>query len=75
MAEFPGVSRWQIVVENPKGKDALFLKVQLDGDFDPKKCEALFQKRLKLRPSIEILPKGEALPENAPLLLDNRRFD
>ena len=74
MAAFPGVSGWQIVVENPKGKDALFLKVRLDGDFDLKKCETLFQKRLKLRPVIEILPKGEDMPEDAPLLVDNRHF-
>jgi phenylacetate-CoA ligase len=68
---FEQISRWQIRVENPGGRDALILKLDCEGDIDQEACAAAFQKRMKLKPQIEF---GD-VAEDAPRLVDERSFD
>lgn len=65
------IKRWQLRVENPGGRDALILRIDCRGDLDAEACAAAFQKRMKLRPQIEM---GE-VAEDAPRLLDKRVFE
>ena len=74
-ARFPGIRRFQIVVENPGGKDALTVVLELCGDLDPEAFAKAFSDRLKLRPKLRVLPAGDCLPGDAKALVDNRTFD
>ncbi len=74
-ARFPGIRRFQILVENPGGKDALFVVLELCGDLDPEAFAKAFQDRLKLRPTLRVLPAGDCLPDNAKALEDRRTFE
>jgi len=65
------IRRWQIRVENPGGRDSLILRVDCADALDLDACAAAFQKRMKLRPKIEL---GE-VPEGAPKLVDERTFE
>jgi len=75
MQMFPQIKAWQIVVSNPKGKDTLTVKLAVQNDLDQGRFIAKFQERLKLRPQVELLPAGESLPEGAPSLVDERKWD
>jgi phenylacetate-CoA ligase len=74
-ARFPSIRRFQIVVENPGGKDALAVVLETCGDLDQDAFIKAFQDRLKLRPALRVLPAGDCLPEDAKALVDNRTFE
>jgi phenylacetate-CoA ligase len=74
-ARFPAIRRFQIVVENPGGKDSLALVLETCGDLDQDAFVRAFQDRLKLRPTLRVLPAGDCLPEGAKALVDNRTFE
>lgn len=74
-ARFPSVRRFQIVVENPGGKDSLALVLETCGDLDQEAFVRAFSDRLKLRPVLRVLPAGDCLPEGAKALVDNRTFE
>ena len=66
MAGFPQIERWQLVVTNPGGKDALTCRFTLRqdaGEFDQGRFVQAFQARCKLRPA---LAQMEELPEGRP---------
>ncbi len=71
VAGVEAVKRWQVVVENPGGRDALFLDV-VAGDLDEAALVAACQAVIKLRP---VVRRVDSLPEGAPSLVDNRTFD
>jgi phenylacetate-CoA ligase len=72
---FPCVKGWQLVVDNPGGKDSLEIRTCCEGNLDVDKFMVKFQDKLKLRPKVTVLPDGEEIPGDAPKLLDKRRFD
>jgi len=74
-ARFPAIRRFQIVAENPGGKDRLTVVLETCGDLDPEAFAKAFQDRLKLRPALRVLPAGEHLSEDAKALVDNRTFE
>lgn len=71
---FVEVCRWQVVVDNPGGKDALTLKLHCESELDQGRFVAAFQDKLKLRPAIELVNAGD-IAEDAQPLLDNRKYD
>lgn len=75
MARFPQIVRHQVVIDNAKGKDGLTLRVQAADTLDPAEVSAAFQDGLKLRPAVTILPAGETIPDGAPALVDDRKYD
>jgi len=72
---FPCVKGWQLVVDNPGGKDSLEIRTCCEGNLDVDKFMVKFQDKLKLRPKVTVLPESEEIPADAPKLLDKRRFD
>lgn len=72
---FPCVKGWQLVVDNPGGKDSLEIRTCCEGNLDVDKFMVKFQDKLKLRPKVTVLPDGEEIPGDAPKLLDKRGFD
>jgi phenylacetate-CoA ligase len=78
MARFPEVNRWQAVITRQEHKDYLALEVVLvGGEVGSGLTERLAQaarEAIKLQPSVEILAPG-SLPENAPLIQDERSWD
>jgi len=74
-ARFPGIRRFQIVVENPGGKDALAVVLETCGDLDQEAFVKAFADRCKLRPALRVLPAGDCLPEDAKALEDRRTFE
>lgn len=72
VAGFPGIQGWQVVVENPGGRDALYLDVVAPGSLDEAALVAACQAVIKLRPAIR---RVESLPGDAPPLVDRRVFD
>lgn len=73
-AGFPCIMGWQIVIDNPGGKDTIEVKACCDGPLDVERFVTAFQARLKLRPRVTIVPEGEALPMDGPRLVDRRTF-
>ena len=73
-ANFDVIRRWQVLVENPGGRDAIALRVVLAGELDQDRFIKAFQDKLKLRPQILAVDDRE-LPEDAASLLDERTFD
>mgnify|MGYP006285386965 FL=1 len=71
LSAFDRISRWQIRVTNPGGRDELTLVIDCEGDVDEETCAAAFKKRMKLKPKIE---KGK-VAEEAPRLVDERSFE
>jgi phenylacetate-CoA ligase len=71
---FAAIQRWQVLVENPGGKDSIAIKLVLDGALDQERFAKAFQDKLKLRPKLLLVEAGE-LVEGAPQLLDKRVFD
>lgn len=74
-AGFPAIAAWQIVVQNPDGKDAIEVRLCCSAPLDTGAFAARFQERLKLRPQVTVLPAGETIRPDAPRLIDLRRFD
>ncbi len=74
MAGFQTISRWQVVVENPKDKDKLTLRLLLAGELDQEKFLVEFKEKLKLRPELTIAQNEGELPEGAPPVVDNRTY-
>lgn len=74
-AAFPAIVDWQIVVQNPEGKDAIEVRLCCRAPLDAAAFAARFQERLKLRPRVTVLPPGETIAPGAPKLLDERRFE
>lgn len=72
---FPCVKGWQLVVDNPGGKDSLEIRTCCEGNLDVDKFMVKFQDKLKLRPKVTVLPESEEIPADAPKLLDKRKFD
>jgi phenylacetate-CoA ligase len=73
-ANFPAVDNWQIVVDNPGGKDRLTVKLAVSGELDQGAFSQAFQSRLKLKPGLRIVEASD-IPEDAPRLVDQRSFD
>jgi phenylacetate-CoA ligase len=73
-AGFACITGWRIVVDNPGGKDTIECQVTCDGTLDVERFAAAFQARLKLRPKVTVLARGETLPADGPRLEDRRRF-
>ncbi len=74
-AAFPCIARWQVLVQNPGGKDHIAIRLQLAGELDEARFVKAFQDKLKLRPQVLCLCGGETLPDNCPPLVDERNFD
>lgn len=72
--EFPQIGRWQLLVENPGGRDVLTARLEVDGELNEDKFVAAFQALMKLRPMVRIEAAG-TLPEGVPLLADEREFE
>jgi len=75
MARFPQVLKHQIVIDNVDGKDSLTLRIETNGPLDQGAVAAAFQEAAKLRPAVKILGLGETIPESAPALVDERKYD
>ncbi|MBN2140515.1 MAG: AMP-binding protein [Desulfovibrionaceae bacterium] len=73
MAAFPAIKAWQLAVSNPGGRDALTARLAVDRDLDQEAFVRAFQKRLKLRPAVELLAPGDLAPDS-PRLVDLRSF-
>lgn len=74
LAAFPQVAAWQIVVDNPGGRDRLELRLCCAGLLDEERLVAAFRERCKLRPALVRCKPGE-IEDNAPRLVDRRTFD
>jgi phenylacetate-CoA ligase len=77
MTGFPMILRWQVLVQNPGGKDALTLRLALNrppDSFDADRFVRAFQDKLKLKPALSI-EAPEAFEENAAPLVDKRNFE
>lgn len=77
LAGYAEMLRWQVVVENPDGRDALTLLVVAPDSISCEAVAASFQAVCKLRPRVQRLDPaacGETLPENAPRLVDRRTW-
>lgn len=72
---FPQVMRWQVLVENPGGKDAISVRLLLQGEIDEQKFVKSFQNGLKLRPKVILVREEGELPPDAAALVDERTFD
>lgn len=71
---FPQIRAWQIVIDNPGGKDSIKVRLAVEGAMDVEKFQAAFQARLKLKPEVEVLaPDGIAA--DAKRLVDVRSFE
>ncbi len=66
--------RWQLVVENPGGRDSLTACLCLAGELDDKAFAAAFQAEMKLKPGVRKVADAE-LAEDAPRLVDRRKFE
>lgn len=75
MAHFPQIARHQVVIDNAKGKDGLTLRIQATASVDPAEVGAAFQEGLKLRPAVIVLSGEEHIPDGAPALVDERKYD
>lgn len=75
LARFTQIIRHQVVIDNPGGKDGLTLRLETNGPIEPGEVGAAFQEALKLRPAVQVLGLGEIIPDGAPALVDNRRYD
>lgn len=75
VSSFPQIDRHQTVIDNPDGKDSITLKLQLTGTLDEDAFALAFRNKVKLNPALEILKNGESLPEDAPALVDNRKYE
>ena len=73
-AAFPVIRRWQVVVDNPKGKDTLTLRLLLAGELDQEGLLQEFKKKLKLRPGLALAQNEGELPEGAPPVVDTRTY-
>lgn len=72
-ANFPTIERWQVLVTNPKGGDAIAIRLLLNGELDKDAFVRAFQDRLKLRPAVEALADASGF-EGEAALLDKREF-
>ncbi|WP_461211177.1 phenylacetate--CoA ligase family protein [Desulfocurvus sp. DL9XJH121] len=75
MALFPQIQEWRLVVDNPRGRDVLELRLSLSGPLDQPALVTAFQERIKLRPGLTILGPNETLDPGAPRLEDRRVFE
>ncbi|OLN28911.1 Phenylacetate-coenzyme A ligase [Desulfovibrio sp. DV] len=75
VAAFPAIVDWQIVIQNPGGKDTIEVRLCCREPLDTAAFAARFQERLKLRPQVTVLPSGENIVSGSPKLLDERRFE
>ncbi len=75
LARFPQIVRHQVVVDNVSGKAGLTLRVETSGPLDTAQVASVFQEHLKLRPTVIVLGLGDMIPEGAPPLVDNRKYD
>jgi len=74
VASFPVIERWQVVVDNPGGKDALTLRLAIAEDLDAEAFAKAFQAKLKLRPRLVVEPAA-AFAADATPLVDKRKFE
>lgn len=77
MAEFEEIECWQVVVDNPDGKDRLTCRLRLrhGSALDPAEFARAFQARCKLRPAVRPVDEIGELDEDAPRLVDERRYE
>ena len=73
-AKFPAIEKWQLRVENPGGRDALVVLVEVETAIDSQVFATEFQAVMKLKPVIEAVVPGTISPD-APRLVDMRTFD
>jgi phenylacetate-CoA ligase len=74
LAEFPAIRAWQLVVENPGGRDRLGLRLDAGQPCDQAALAEAFAARCKLRPAV-IFCNPDEIPEGSPKLVDKRVFD
>ena len=74
-ATLPQVEAWQLVVDNPGGRDTLEIRLQLTDPLDEDAFVQAFQAKIKLRPVVSVLPDGKVIAEDAPRLEDRRVFE
>lgn len=74
-ARFPQITGFQLVVENPGGKDRLTVCLELTGELDREAFCRTFQERCKLKPEVAVLGPGERFESGTPRLVDKRTFD
>ncbi len=74
MAGFPGICGWQVVVDNPGGRDRLRLCYACTAAIDDDALRARFQETCKIRPILEIRAP-ETFGEDAKKILDERTYD
>jgi phenylacetate-CoA ligase len=72
MEQFPQITAWRLVVDNPGGRDALTVELACSGELETAAFQESFQARLKLRPAVEVVRE---IPEGAGGLVDRRRFE
>jgi len=75
MSRFPQILRHQVVIGNSGGKETLTLRIETNGPADPGVVGAAFQEGIKLRPAVVTLGQGETIPDGAPALVDERKYD
>jgi phenylacetate-CoA ligase len=75
LKDFPRIESWQLEINNPGGRDTLALYIKAKKEINKEEVAAALQKAIKLRPEIKILSDGEDLPQDAPQLVDKRKYD
>lgn len=74
-AALPQIEAWQLVVDNPGGRDSLEIRLKLNERLDEDAFVKAFQASIKLRPIVSVLGDGEDIAEDAPKLKDKRTFE
>jgi len=75
LKNFPWIENWQLEINNPGGRDTLLLRIKTKKEINKEEVAAALQKVIKLRPKINILSAEEDLPQDAPQLVDKRKYD
>ena len=75
MSRVPEVARYQLVVTREGHQDRLVARVERTSGADPSAAVAAqLRETIKLRADVEVLPPG-TLPADAPVIVDERRWD
>jgi phenylacetate-CoA ligase len=73
LARFPGVQRYQAVVDRVEHRDTLTLRVQVTAGLDSQALADGLREVLHVRPDIEVVPEGR-ITEDAKTLVDQRTW-
>ncbi|WP_043645260.1 phenylacetate--CoA ligase family protein [Fundidesulfovibrio putealis] len=74
VALFPAISAWQVVVDNPGGKDRLRLRYACGADMDEDALREQFQALCKLRPELEAC-EADDFQDEGKKLVDLRVYE